>query len=168
MLDVLLPWCRAIIQTRESQRDEDMSHRFCAWDARVMISLCNKLSDLQNESWDGGNESGKRRGRDVEGMGIRPLEGGRKDVLWNYLRFLNPLLSTLRHVAKPRFSPSRWEIHPTYVLLLTDILYVLAITDVWYALFKPALLVSWYNHWNYLNRKKEQVCSMIYDGFVSK
>lgn len=116
----------------------------------------------------GGNESGKQRGRDVEGTGIRPLEGGRKDVLWNYLRFLNPLLSTLRHVAKPRFSPSRWEIHPTYVLLLTDILYVLAITDVWYAPFKPALLVSWYNRWNYLNRKKEQVCSVIYDGFVSK
>lgn len=153
MLDVLLPWCRAIIQTREPER-WGYAALLCVWDARVMISLCNKLSDLQNESWDGRGEkkSGKRRGRDVEGMGIRPLEGGRKDVLWNYLRFLNPLLSTLRLVAKPCFSPSRWEIHPTYVLLLTDILYVLAITDVWYALFKPALLVSWYNCRNYLNR----------------
>lgn len=27
-----------------------MRHRFCIWDAGVMISLCNKLSDLPNES----------------------------------------------------------------------------------------------------------------------
>lgn len=60
-----------------------------------MISLCNKLSDLQNESQEEEKKkSGKWRGRDGEGMGIRPLKTGRKDVLWNYLCFLNPLLST--------------------------------------------------------------------------
>lgn len=92
-----------------------------------MISLCNKLSDLQNESQEEEKKkSGKWRGRHGEGMGIRPLKTGRKDVLWNYLCFLNPLLST---PSLPETNKKK-KMYLTYVPSLSDTDFVCAIADV--------------------------------------
>lgn len=94
-----------------------------------MISLCNKLSDLQNESQEeGGKKSGKGRGRDGEGMGIRPLKCGRKDVPRNYLCFLNPLLSTPS--LPERNKKKNKAMYLTYVPSLSDADFVCVFADV--------------------------------------
>lgn len=77
-----------------------------------------------------GKKSGKWRDGDGEGMGIRPLKCGRKDVPWNYLCFLNPLHSPPSMLERGWGWGGGATMYFTYVPSLSDADFVCASADV--------------------------------------